>query len=357
MSGTKCRLCLCSVDKQTGLFCSVKDETFSGMLKTVFSFPVTSVHTVANKTYNMPALVCLLCATSIRNFFDFSQKVAAVQKKLEKETLNNDDSMSISELLQLIKTEPVLEEDVIERNDNESLDMSVDIEPISRPTNQKQSCDLPYLRSGQSGQNQDWTVDRTDKFINCVDKNEVVKSIVDVERRVNYVATRLEQVLRKSLDPRHRIEQYESFDFKMVTNKEECEAFNEQLSEKAYMDKIINMIQGKVKSNDGRKRMYIAFDLFFSRAFVAECNWTGRNSLNKNLPGKIAFISFQHFVKLFQLIGTTNRTFMTEDEVIKFFKLKLHNAKQRMNLKGLRKAYYCKPHKKNKINKADNTSD
>ncbi|KFB44557.1 AGAP006930-PA-like protein [Anopheles sinensis] len=191
------------------------------MLKTVFPFPISSMHTAANKTYDMPALVCLLCATTVRNFFDFSQKVAAVQKQLEKETVGSDDSMSIAELLQLIKTEPVSGEDGSERNGNESLDMSVDIEAISIPTKQRQNNDLWNLRSGQSGQFHKWTSDRKDQPVTCIDKNEVVESIIDVERRVNNVATRLEQVLRSSLDPRYRIEQVNSFDFSKITNKEE----------------------------------------------------------------------------------------------------------------------------------------
>ncbi|XP_058120027.1 uncharacterized protein LOC131262119 isoform X2 [Anopheles coustani] len=354
MSTIKCRLCLCLVDKQIGFSCSLKDDTFCTMLKTVFPFPISSVHTAANKTYNMPASVCLLCATTVRNFFDFSQKVAAVQKQLEKECSGNDDSMSISELLQLIKTEPV--EDVSEPNANESLDMSVDIQPISMPTNQKQNNDLWNLSRSQSGQSHNRTSDRTVKPITCIDKNEVVESIVDVERRVNYVATRLEQVLRNSLDSRNRIELQNSFDFNKITNKEECTAFNDKLAEKAYMDKILDMVDCRIKSNDGKQRMYVAFDLFFCKSFVPQCSWTGTTA--KGVPRKIAFICFRNIVQLFQLIGTTNQAVMSQEELYNFFKIKLRNAKGRMlRLQGLRDAYYCRPYKRSSVKQTHNSND
>uniref|UniRef100_A0AAG5DWX4 Tc1-like transposase DDE domain-containing protein n=1 Tax=Anopheles atroparvus TaxID=41427 RepID=A0AAG5DWX4_ANOAO len=98
------------------------------MVKSVFPFPVSKEYTVANKTYDMPVLICFQCSTVIRNFYNFSKQVEAVQTKLKNEWLSSDGSLPIDPLVQYVKEEPRLREDFDLEGDNEFLLMSADVE-------------------------------------------------------------------------------------------------------------------------------------------------------------------------------------------------------------------------------------
>ncbi|XP_058120037.1 uncharacterized protein LOC131281802 [Anopheles ziemanni] len=335
MSSTKCRLCLCLVDKQTGFSCSLNDDAFCAMLKIVFPFPISSVHTVANKTYDLPVLVCFLCATTVRNFYNFSQTVSTVQKKLQRECLGKDDNLSIEELLQYIKKEPEMRNDISDANDTESVKMSAHMVSTQSAASEEEIIGLPHSATDPDAPFQEWIGATIGKSIGCMNTNEVINGIVAVERRVKTVVSRLDMLLRQSSKVAQLSNCHDDFEFDLVSSEEECEAFDAKLSEAAYMDKIINWIDDRVKCDDGNRRMFLSIDLIFTRAFLTKCSVTGAS--HKGEP-KIAFRRFQNILKLFRLIGTTHLTLMTDEGVIMFFSTRLRNSRQRMLAKGVRRS-------------------
>uniref|UniRef100_A0AAG5DEZ4 ZAD domain-containing protein n=1 Tax=Anopheles atroparvus TaxID=41427 RepID=A0AAG5DEZ4_ANOAO len=354
MSGIKCRLCQCLVDKQTGFSCSLNDDGFRSMIKTVFPFPISPVHTVASKTYNMPVLVCFQCSTAIRNFYNFSKQVEVIQAKLKRQCLGKDSSMTIDQLVQYIKAEPGLQEELrdVNVNTNESLMMSVDIEATdcesaetSSPMNaneEENDGDQLHFLNRPIAQDYKWISEPWYEPIRCVDKFEVVNNIVDVERRVNLVATKLEELLQNSTNSRQQIpprrgsqfasdvpeqtaSKSETVQFERISTVEMLEAFNQRLSDEQYFDKFTSWLASNVSYGEMRPehRMQEAFYVLLDPRFVTQCTWSGYTA--KGVKGqKVAFCCYQNIRAVLRKVsGETT----TEAEVKAFLLKKLRNAK------------------------------
>uniref|UniRef100_A0AAG5DES8 ZAD domain-containing protein n=1 Tax=Anopheles atroparvus TaxID=41427 RepID=A0AAG5DES8_ANOAO len=340
MSGIKCRLCQCLVDKQTGFSCSLNDDGFRSMIKTVFPFPISPVHKVASKTYEMPVLVCFQCSTAIRNFYNFSKQVEVTQNKLKTECMRKDDSLSVDELLVYIKAEPELQANETTENTTDSLMMSADVDDsecasqfILNHTSSIDDNKIDLLDPTDESIEQELEVFLpTENPISCVDKSEVITSIANMEKRITSVTEKLDLALRNMQKPdanQQTSSMYDTFDFVLISSKEECARFNNELAEKEYMEKILQWLNGSISTPDSKKRIVKAIDLMFSRQFLAVCTWTGERSLDRN----VAFRRYKNIMTLLKYAGTTHMSRLDDRMVVDFLKKRLKHAKHRVGVR------------------------
>uniref|UniRef100_A0A182SJW8 DUF4806 domain-containing protein n=1 Tax=Anopheles maculatus TaxID=74869 RepID=A0A182SJW8_9DIPT len=121
--------------------------------------------------------------------------------------------------------------------------------------------------------------------------------------------------------------------FKAIDSLEQLEAFNEQLAQPDYEEKIVQWLEGYITEGRSENRMAEAMDVLFTRKFPAHCSWTG---IGKGMP-KIAMMQMTNVTRLFQRIGTTPTVTVNHKRVAIFFMKKLKNAYKRAQTKGIRR--------------------
>uniref|UniRef100_A0A182IRQ7 DUF4806 domain-containing protein n=1 Tax=Anopheles atroparvus TaxID=41427 RepID=A0A182IRQ7_ANOAO len=288
------------------------------MVKSVFPFPVSKEYTVASKTYNMPVLICFQCSTVIRNFYNFSKQVEAIQTKLKKECFSRDGSLPIDQLVQYIKEEPRLHEDVDLEGTKEFLLMSADVEApeceSETSSNLKHTSEEHRMEPFELHNHAEGQQKISSHPIGCVDKTEVVNSIVSVEKRVNKVAQKLEILLQASLNNCKRTKT--PFEFDLINNEAEFKAFDK--AEREYMSTYVNWLTVNSTSTESAKRMKDAADSLFNRAFLTKCTWTGNGAGDRNVPLR----NYKNVIRLFRMVGSTEMECVNERMVARFWQSK-----------------------------------
>ncbi|XP_049293172.1 uncharacterized protein LOC125768897 isoform X2 [Anopheles funestus] len=120
--------------------------------------------------------------------------------------------------------------------------------------------------------------------------------------------------------------------FEKIDSLERLEAFNEDLSQPEYEEKMMQWLEGNIVEERSDYRMTDAMDMLFTRKFLTLCSWTG---IGKGTQ-KIAMMQMTNVTKLFQRIGTTLTVVVNQKRVAFFFMKKLKNAYKRALAKGVR---------------------
>ncbi|XP_058120040.1 uncharacterized protein LOC131262130 [Anopheles coustani] len=340
MWDAKCRLCLCLVDKQTGFSCSLKDNAFRTMIKTVFPFLVLESHTVDNKAYDLPVLVCYICATTVHKFYRFSRLVETNQNTLQTKCSGKNVRSSFEELVHYIKADPGVETEASDDNNPESSMMYSDtdrrgneneLNRLAMETLENGSVtplslhnhitDHAYMRKPQS-----------DEPPSCVDKEEVVKSIAKMEKRVGLVTAKLNKLLGNMHRTKMKRNQSRNvtLEFSPITQEEELISLNNRLAENDFFEQFLDWLDANIGSIESENRMHETIDLLFSKTFMPKCSWTGAGQEGP----KVALGSYENVMKVFELIGCTQIHRIDDHYVRRFLTRKLKNAKLRVNLKS-----------------------
>uniref|UniRef100_A0A182MV86 DUF4806 domain-containing protein n=1 Tax=Anopheles culicifacies TaxID=139723 RepID=A0A182MV86_9DIPT len=102
-----------------------------------------------------------------------------------------------------------------------------------------------------------------------------------------------------------------TFEFEKITNEKELTEFNTKLGQdETYYSDMIRVLRRIINADDPANRMHEAMDMFFDRAFMPLCSWTGYGLAT----AKIAFGTRANILKLFADIGTTNCVSEIEQE-------------------------------------------
>uniref|UniRef100_A0AAG5DE91 ZAD domain-containing protein n=1 Tax=Anopheles atroparvus TaxID=41427 RepID=A0AAG5DE91_ANOAO len=342
MNKEKCRLCLCTTDSRVGVSSSINDESFGAIIKSVFRFVLPTFDTVDGQRNDLPVLVCFQCSNTIRNFHYFSEHVKANQKKIQSKSVENQknpkphaqisDNWSLDEIIQHIKRESGEDETITEKDmelvfpcaDSEQEDRGID--GNSFPTDAKEE-----LYGSAS---------TLIKSSNCVTKGELVGTLEKMDKRVDVVTKQLGFLIQNILNNQRLTKKAisirrVSFEFNLIRNVEALESLNQDLDGKEYRDKIFNWLDANIDATDSENRMHQSLDLIFHREFFVQCNWTGRSNVSIK---KIGLLNYPNVIKLFQSIGRTDFTIVTNVELAYFFKKKIAHAKQRLGNSCLRKS-------------------
>ncbi|XP_058120031.1 uncharacterized protein LOC131294015 [Anopheles ziemanni] len=344
---SKCRLCLCSIGKQTEYSSTLTDQSFSDMIKKVFPFQLPTVQTMAGKSYNLPVLVCFQCSYTVRNFFGFVKLTEANQQKMQTECMDKDANEAIMELLQCMKADPddEMETNDSNRHENPLLKISTNVAaskstnrlnvdemktPVKQNNHPLVSASLgARVRSGQH------------PSAECLNQEVVVNYIKKMEKRVALVSNKMDMLL-KSITSTRGVSRKSSgnstisevFEFSPIVAEEELMSFNKQLEEKEYFEKMLDWINNRVTAIESNNRMHELIDLIFTKPLFAKCSWTGRC---KGGGKKIAFHTITNVLELFRCVGSTNVCTIGMTYVSRFIKKKLMHATERVVVSGLRK--------------------
>ncbi|XP_041786114.1 uncharacterized protein LOC121601368 [Anopheles merus] len=123
------------------------------------------------------------------------------------------------------------------------------------------------------------------------------------------------------------------FEFNRLTNKKDLMQCDERLGETDYFQQVLDWLKSKIIDTDAENRMLEALDLIFEKTLLVECSWTG---IGKGCT-KFEIRLLRNLMNLFQTIGSTKFHKVSENMLSKFFQRKLKQAKQRLNIQGVRK--------------------
>nr|XP_040224956.2 uncharacterized protein LOC120950751 isoform X3 [Anopheles coluzzii] len=121
------------------------------------------------------------------------------------------------------------------------------------------------------------------------------------------------------------------FDQPLVASLEGLEKLDKDLEDEGYFRNLTNELLIQIVDEDPNNRMLTVLDAIFDKTFLTTCSWTG---ISKKCR-KIAMISYQNVLKVFQSVGSTHEDKVTKDMVQSFFMNKLKHAKERLKAKGL----------------------
>lgn len=158
-------------------------------------------------------------------------------------------------------------------------------------------------------------------------------SLMEINGKLDLLGDQLQSILQNVAKPAQKKRTFIDIGFKPIDSLEQLEAFNEELAQSDYEEKIVQWLEGYISEGRSEHRMSDAMDVLFTRKFLTQCSWTG---IGKGTP-KIAMMQMTNVTRLFQRIGTTSTVTANHKRVAIFFMKKLKNAYKRVHAKGIRR--------------------